>query len=69
MNHKKHLTSWFTTSAFRAINLALVTDVYFNRTNGTISGARVYQAVPDGSGQASLQISEEDARKLFDLLV
>lgn len=65
---RKHLTNWFTTSEFRAINLALVTDVYFHKPAGIITGAQVYQAVPDGTGQASLRISGEDARKLFDLL-
>lgn len=65
---RKHRTNWFTTSAMRAINLALVTDVHFNREAGNIVGATVYQAVADNDGQVSVEVTEQDARKLFDLL-
>jgi hypothetical protein len=66
---KKHVTNWFTTSAMRAINLALVTDVRLIKRDNSITGATVYVAGADRNGEAAISIDAEDATRLLDLLV
>lgn len=69
MNHKKHISQWFTTSSYRAINLALVTDVRIHKPQGQLTGATVYVAGADRTGEAAIEIDGDDAARILDLLV
>ena len=66
---KKHVSNWFTTSDYRAINLSLVTDVRLWKPEGIITGATVYIVGSDRQGEAAISIDAVDAAKLLDLLV
>lgn len=66
---KKHVTNWFTTSSYRAINLALVTDIRLHKPAGTITGATVYVAGADRNGEAAIPLDAADAARLLDLLI
>jgi hypothetical protein len=69
MNHKKHISRWFTTSTYRAINLDLITDVRIVKRDHIITGATVYVAGADRTGEGAIEIDGEDAARILDLLV
>jgi hypothetical protein len=69
MNHKKHISNWFTTSTYRAINLALVTDIRIVKRDDVITGATVYVVGSDRLGEAAITIDGDDAARILDLLV
>lgn len=68
MNQKKHLTNWFTTSTYRCINLALVTDIQLAKRDDRIIGAYVYQTGSRASGIPTIYLDADDATRLFNLL-